>query len=89
MQYNGLYPEDGPVPEWMTTNFQLWYRNPRKVIHNILTNPALADSIDYIPYRELENGKRCYCDFMSGNWAWTPLALFTHVDLSPIGSYFC
>lgn len=70
IRYNGLYPEDGPTPEWMTTDFQLWYRNPRKVIRNILANPALVDSIDYVPYREFENGKRRYRDFMSGNWAW-------------------
>ena len=69
-RYNGLYPQDGPIPEWMTSDYQLWYRDPRKVIHNILANPDLADGIDYIPYHEFKNNKRCYCDFMSGNWAW-------------------
>jgi len=70
IQYNGLQPEDAPTPEWMTTKYQFWYRDPRKVIHSILANPDLADGIDYVPYREFEDGKRRYCDFMSGDWAW-------------------
>ena len=69
-QYNGLYPEDGPTPEWMNTDYQLWYRDPRKVIHSILANPNLVDGIDYVPYREFKNDNRRYCDFMSANWAW-------------------
>jgi hypothetical protein len=28
IMYNGLYPENGPVPEWMNMECQLWYRNP-------------------------------------------------------------
>ena len=54
----------------MTTDYQLWYHDPRRVIHNILANPNLADSIDYVPYHEFEGDKRRYCDLMSGNWAW-------------------
>ena len=68
--YNALYPENAPTPEWMTTEYQFWYRDPRKVIRGILANPELADAIDYIPYREFGDGGRRYCDFMSGNWAW-------------------
>ena len=54
----------------MTAEYQVWYRDPRKVIHNIFTNPDLADGIDYIPYHEFKDGKRRYSDFMSGDWAW-------------------
>lgn len=71
IQYNGLRPENGPTPEWMTTEYQLWYRDPRAIIRNILANPDLADGIDYIPYREFLDGKRRYSDFMSGDWAWS------------------
>ena len=69
-QYNGLRPDDGPTPEWMTTEYQIWYRDPRKVIHNIFANPDLTDGIDYVPYREHVNGKQWYSDFMSADWAW-------------------
>ena len=68
--YNGLQPEDGPTPEWMTVEHQLWYQDPCKVIHNIFANPDLIDGIDYVPYHEFVNGKRRYSDFMSGDWAW-------------------
>ena len=44
----------------MATKYQLWYHDPQKVIHSILKNPELINSIDYIPY----------CNFMSGDWAW-------------------
>jgi len=54
----------------MTTEYQLWYRDPREVIRNLLANPDLADGLDYVPYHEFENGKRRYCDFMSGDWVW-------------------
>ena len=54
----------------MTTDYEVWYRDPRNVIHNILANPDLVDGIDYVPYREFENNERRYCDFMSGDWAW-------------------
>ena len=54
----------------MTTKYRLWYRDPWKAIHNILVNPELVNSIDYIPYCEFVNDKRRYCDFMSGDWAW-------------------
>ena len=69
-QYNGLRPENGPTPEWMTAKYQVWYRDPRKVIHNIFANPDLVEGIDYVPYHEFKDGKRRYSDFMSGDWAW-------------------
>ena len=27
-KYHGLPPEDGPTPEWMTTDYEVWYCNP-------------------------------------------------------------
>ena len=89
-RYNGIRPEDGPAPEWMDADYHLWYRDPRKVIHNILANPDLVDGIDYVPYNEFENDKRRYCDFMSGNWAWEQcvciflLLMLTRANPSPI-----
>jgi len=64
----------------MTTEYQLCYRDPRKVIHGILENPDLADGIDYVPYCEFKGGKRQYCDFMSGDWAWKQCVSEFHRD---------
>ena len=58
----------------MTTEYHLWYRDPRAVIHNILAHSDLVDGIDYVPYREFVGGKRRYSDFMSGDWAWNQCA---------------
>ena len=70
VQYQGRRPENSATPQWMDEKFQLWYRDPRKVIHDILGNPDFSAALDYIPYRDLRDGKRSYCDFMSGDWSW-------------------
>ena len=95
-RYNGLRPENGPTPEWMTTDYQVWYRDPRKVIHTIFSNPDLVDGIDYVPYREFDsNGKRRYCDFMSADWAWKQCVRTFFPEMSVVanpilkGPYFC
>ena len=73
--YNGLRP-DGPAPEWMDTNYELWYHDPRKIIHNILANPDLVDGLDYVPYHKFENDKQRYRDFMSANWHGTNVYVY-------------
>ena len=80
-QYQWLYPENGPIPEWMATKYQLWYRDPRQVIHHILINPEFASGIDYAPYHDFHEGKRRYQDFMSGNWAWEQSVRMQHNTL--------
>lgn len=70
IKYQGRRPENSAAPQWMDDEYKLWYRDPRKVIHNILSNPDFGTSLDYIPYRDFRNGKRSYCDFMSGDWSW-------------------
>lgn len=69
-RYQWLCPNAGPVPEWMNAEYQLWYRDPRQVIHKILANPEFVSNVDYAPHRDFQDGKRQYCDFMSGDWAW-------------------
>ena len=44
------------TPSWMDKDFQLWYHEPRKVIHGILKNPDFTTAIDYIPYHEFQGG---------------------------------
>ncbi|KAI5998886.1 hypothetical protein EDC04DRAFT_2872130 [Pisolithus marmoratus] len=62
---------DKPAP-WMRAQFDVWFRCPLETIHNMLSNPDLAAQMDYRPYREYDSksGKRCFQDFMSGDWAW-------------------
>ena len=70
IQYQGRRPENSAAPQWMDDEYQLWYRDPRKVIHDILGNPDFTMALDYIPYHDLQDGKCSYRDFMSGNWSW-------------------
>ncbi|KIK21860.1 hypothetical protein PISMIDRAFT_12004 [Pisolithus microcarpus 441] len=71
VQYTGDIP---PVnsPPWMRQSYEVWYRDVRKVVHQILGNPSYASEIDLRPFREFatEGDERQYKDFMSGDWAW-------------------
>lgn len=62
-------PED--APDWMTHNYEVWYRDPVKTVENMLANPDFKDEFDFVPYLDYDKGNvRRYCDFFSGNWAW-------------------
>jgi Plavaka transposase len=82
MQYQGAVPEDGEIPTWMLQNHKVYYRDPRQVVHNILSNVDFQGEFDYTPFREFISGKRQWCDFMSRNWAWDQAVSFTLDDSS-------
>ncbi|KAG1853645.1 hypothetical protein F4604DRAFT_1883373 [Suillus subluteus] len=71
VQYTGECPE--VVPPWMDDEFEVWYRDPHAMVHNILANPTtFKDKIDYTPFREYDASDKMHHwkDFMSGDWAW-------------------
>ncbi|EGN93687.1 hypothetical protein SERLA73DRAFT_156242 [Serpula lacrymans var. lacrymans S7.3] len=87
LSYNGEVPQEN-APPWMSQSFDVWYRSPQMIVHNILSNSDFKDNIDYVPYREFcANGKRKYKDFMSGNWAWKEANIIAE-DQSTHGSTF-
>lgn len=56
------------VPSWMTSRFHVWYRDPRTIVHNLLSNPEF----DYSPLQEYNSARdrnHRYQKFISGNWA--------------------
>jgi hypothetical protein len=69
-QYNGTLPEGDVPPEWMTSKYDVWFRDPRLLIHNIISNPDFKDEFDYAPVQEYSNGAHRFQDFMSGDWCW-------------------
>ncbi|KAI5999622.1 hypothetical protein EDD15DRAFT_2160596 [Pisolithus albus] len=71
IRYTGEERGNSPAP-WMSDSHDVWYRDPREVIHNILANSGFTSELDYVPYREYEasNDERRWEDFMSGDWAW-------------------
>lgn len=72
VSYNGPLPESGDVPPWMTEEFEVWYRDPEKIITNQLKNPDFDNEIDYTAKRmfDAETGQQVYRDFMLGDFAW-------------------
>ena len=70
LKYDGPLPETGRPPEWMVTEYEVWFRDPGEVIKGILANPEFDGHIDYSAYQESENSRRRYSNMMSGDWAW-------------------
>ena len=59
------------VPRWMDADYEVWFRTPRKLIHNIVSNSDFNGGFDFTPYQEHDaKGTRRYHNLMSGNWAW-------------------
>ncbi|KAF9642903.1 hypothetical protein BDM02DRAFT_3192497, partial [Thelephora ganbajun] len=71
----------------MEAQYQLWYHDPRQVIHHIFANPEFASGIDYAPHHDFQDEKRLYHDFMSGDWAWDQCDIIA-VDSTTHGSMF-
>ncbi|KAF8257621.1 hypothetical protein EI94DRAFT_1774396 [Lactarius quietus] len=70
LKYNGEKLADD-VPQWMDASFEICYRDPCAVIHNMLGHPGFKDDMDYVPYCEYtSSGEWLWQDFMSGDWAW-------------------
>lgn len=70
LKYQGPLPTTTRHPEWKTTVYDLWYRDPRRVVDDILANPEFNGHIDYAAYQEFNGEKRQYGNVMSGEWAW-------------------
>lgn len=62
---------DGNSPSWVHDKYEVWFRDPRQVIHEMLANPEFAAGFSYAPVRDFVNGiERQYSDYMTGNAAW-------------------
>ena len=67
--YEGKVDENSA--SWKHDEYQVWYRNPDVVIRNLLDNPDFDGQFDYQPYVDIDkDGKRCWNNVMSGNFAW-------------------
>lgn len=69
LQYSGC-PPVGNTPPWMQAEYDVWFRDPRTLVHNLLSNPDFKSGFDYAPYQEHVGEVHRFRDFMSGNWAW-------------------
>jgi Plavaka transposase len=69
LRYQCAVPVDDP-PQWMSTEYEIFYRDPHKVLKNMLADPTFEHGFDYAPYQKFDNsGDRIYENVMSGDWA--------------------
>ncbi|KAG1908527.1 uncharacterized protein F5891DRAFT_1180048 [Suillus fuscotomentosus] len=56
----------------MDDEYDIWYRDPRLMAHNMLANPTYKNEIDYTLFREYDaaNDTLQWKDFISRDWAW-------------------
>jgi hypothetical protein len=78
LEYNGTQPVDN-IPSWMEAEYDVWFRDPQILIHNLLSNLDFKSNFDYAPFQErTTDGTHRFQDFMSGNWAWTQAVSHHH-----------
>ena len=69
LRYKGPLPRTTRHPEWKTAGYDVWYRDPRQAIKNILASLDLEGHVDYVAYQEFNGEERQYSNLMSGNWS--------------------
>ena len=70
IRYDGDVPE-GTVPQWMTSEYDVWFCDPHTIIKNMIDSPDYNHHIDVaLLWIFNSNGTRVYQNFMSGDWAW-------------------
>lgn len=73
--FNLCFHPDEELPHdaanWKKTKWDVWYRDPRQLIDNMLQNPDFRDEFDYIPHQEYDlDGNHRFHNVMSGDWCW-------------------
>ena len=75
LNYNWEVP-DG-APSWMTSAHDVWFRDPRLVVRNMIDNPNYGDQFDSAPTQTFNSKGHCqYQDFMTGDWVWEEAVCF-------------
>ncbi|KAG1728409.1 hypothetical protein EDD22DRAFT_982701 [Suillus occidentalis] len=70
MSYTGAKPLHD-IPPWMDVTYDVWFRDPCLLLHDMLGNPDFNGEMEYVPYRDYTAGdKRCFKNLFSGDWAW-------------------
>jgi hypothetical protein len=71
IQYNDDEGPEGTLPQWMTSEYDVWFRDPHTIIKNMIDNPDYNRQADVAPLQIFNSdGSRVYQNFMSGDWAW-------------------
>ena len=64
-------PSNQAPAAWKTAEYNGWFRDPHKLICNLIANRAFDGEFDYAPYQEYDyKGQHRFHDVFSGNWCW-------------------
>lgn len=75
--YDGDVPDS--APQWMSTEYEVWFRDPHLVALSMVDNPDYKGSFDTTPIRVFDTGPgghRQYQNFMSGDMVWDEAVCF-------------
>ena len=82
LQYNGDIPDDD-VPQWMSSEYEVWFRDPCLIVQNMVSNPNFKNNFNTAPVQIFDYHGSCeYQNFMSGDWVWEEAVHF-YATLSP------
>jgi len=71
LRYNGDEDPGHTLPQWMTSEYEVWFRDPHAIVKSMIDNPDYNHHTDVAPVRIFNSdGQRVYQNFMSGDWAW-------------------
>ena len=69
--YGATLPDGEERSEWMDAEFEVWFRDPKQLVENMIGNPDFDGEFDCTPFQEYDtNNNHRFCNFMSGNWVW-------------------
>lgn len=85
LNYNGSPPEhlgpDGESPPWTTADYDIWFRDPRLLVQELIANPEFKGQFDFTPFQEYSaDGQHRFENFMSGDWAWKQAVSGAQID---------
>ena len=77
VSYSGPRPADRDPPAWMFQEYEICFRDPKKILANMLSNRDFDGKFDYVPRRDYDkNGERRYQNLYSADWAWLQAVFF-------------
>ena len=69
--YSGPKPTDREPPAWMFQEYEICFRNAKKIVANMLSNRDFDGEFDYTPHKDFDqNGDRMYKNLFSADWIW-------------------
>lgn len=88
--FEELSLDDPNIAPWKCKEYEVWYRDPHKLLHNQLSNPNFVNNIDYSARQVFgEQGQRVWTDFMTGNWAWNQSVSSIQLHLATTSDWLC